>query len=252
MAANLPLPPWLRSVLAGPAVLGVTGAVSAAVAVLTFVDEKAPDPLLFRWADSMLRLSGVRTAARGLEHLPEGNFILCVNHQSNFDAMVLFRHIHRHLRFVAKSQLRRVPVFGYALERAGNIIVDRRGTSADRERINEAVRKVRERVSVVFFAEGTRSEDGTLLPFKKGAAVLALEAQVPLVPAAVAGTHRIMEKGSGRIHPRPAALVVGPPLPTAGLGLEARDELTRQAHAAVAGLLEEANGMVRELEREGG
>jgi len=242
------LPAWVRTVVSGTSLLGFTGTASAVVAALTFVDERAPDPVLHLWADSVLRVSGVRTVARGLEHLPEGNFVLCVNHQSNFDVMVLFRHIRRHMRFVAKSQLRRVPVFGYALERAGNIFVDRQGTAADRDRLNHAVRAVRERVSVVFFAEGTRSDDGVLRPFKKGAAIMALEAQVPLVPVAVAGTHRILEKGTMVIHPRPAALVVGRPLETAGLSVEARDELTERAHAEVARLLEEGNGLVRELE----
>jgi 1-acyl-sn-glycerol-3-phosphate acyltransferase len=110
------------------------------------------------------------------------------------------------------------------------------------------VQAVRERVSVVFFAEGTRSDDGLLKPFKKGAAVMALEAQVPLVPVAVAGTHRILEKGSLLIHPRPAALVVGPAIATAGRGVADRDEVTELAHAAVARLLDEANSLVRGLQ----
>jgi 1-acyl-sn-glycerol-3-phosphate acyltransferase len=245
------LPPWIRTAVAGASVVGFTGALSPVVSVLSFVDERAPDPFVHLWADGILRASGVRTEARGLEHLPRGNFVLCANHQSNFDVLVLFRHIRRHMRFVAKQQLRRVPVFGYALHRAGNIFVDRQGTSADKQRLAEAVRAVRERVSVVFFAEGTRSDDGVLRPFKKGAAVMALEAQVPLVPVAVAGTHRILEKGTLAIHPRPAALVVGRPLETAGRPVEDREALTREAHAEVARLLEEANGLVRELEAEG-
>jgi 1-acyl-sn-glycerol-3-phosphate acyltransferase len=233
-------------------VVGVTGALSPVISALTFVDERAPDPLLHLWADTLLRTSGVRTEARGLEHLPPGHFVLCANHQSHFDALVLFRHIRRHLRFVAKAQLRRVPVFGYALHRAGNIFVDRKGTDADKETLAEAVRAVQERVSVVFFAEGTRSEDGVLRPFKKGAAIMALEAQVPLVPVAIAGTHRILEKGTLAIRARPAALVVGPPLATQGLTLDARDELTERAHAEVSRLLAEANAVVDRLASEAG
>jgi 1-acyl-sn-glycerol-3-phosphate acyltransferase len=243
--------PWVRTLVAGTSMVGLTGALSPLVSALSLLDERAPDPLLHLWADTVLRVSGVETVARGLEHLPAGNFVLCANHQSNFDVLVLFRHLRRHLRFVAKAQLRRVPVFGYALERAGNIFVDRQGTAADRERLQDAVRAVRERVSVVFFAEGTRSEDGLLRPFKKGAAVMALEAQVPLVPVAVAGTHRILEKGSVIIHPRPAALVVGPPIATAGRSVADRDEVTELAHAAVARLLDEANALVRGLEDRG-
>lgn len=248
----LPRPSELiRTAFAGAAAVGITGTLSTLVSALSFVDERAPDAAIRLWADSILRTSGVRTQVRGLEHLPPGNFVLCVNHQSNFDALVLFRHIERHVRFVAKAQLRRVPIFGYALERAGNIFVDRRGTSSDRDKLNDAARAVRERVSVVFFAEGTRSDDGVLKPFKKGAAIMALEAQVPLVPAAVAGTHRILEKGSIAIRPRPAALVIGAPIETAGLSVDARDVLTDRAQAEVARLLAEGNRLVEEMERAG-
>ncbi|MEW6433613.1 MAG: lysophospholipid acyltransferase family protein [Myxococcota bacterium] len=239
----------LRTAVVGAAAVGLTGTFSSIVSALTLLDERAPDPAIRLWADSVLKVSHVRTQVRGLEHLPPGNFVLCVNHQSNFDALVLFRHIDRHMRFVAKAQLRKVPVFGFALERAGNIFVDRTGTNSDKEKLNEAVRAVRERVSVVFFAEGTRSDDGVLRPFKKGAAIMALEAQVPLVPAAVAGTHRILEKGSIAIHPRPAALLIGPPIETAGLSVDARDVVTERAHAEVARLLDEGNRLVEEMER---
>jgi 1-acyl-sn-glycerol-3-phosphate acyltransferase len=239
----------LRTAFAGAAAVGITGTLSTAVSALTLIDERAPDAAIRLWADLILRTSQVRTQVRGLENLPPGNFVLCVNHQSNFDALVLFRHIERHMRFVAKAQLRKVPIFGFALERAGNIFVERTGTSTDKEKLNEAVRAVRERVSVVFFAEGTRSDDGVLKPFKKGAAIMALEAQVPLVPAALAGTHLILQKGSIAIHPRPAALVIGPPIETSGLSVEAREAITERAHAEVARLLDEGNRLVAQMER---
>ncbi|MCA2978822.1 MAG: 1-acyl-sn-glycerol-3-phosphate acyltransferase [Myxococcaceae bacterium] len=242
----------LRTALSGAGLVGLTGTFSSLVTALSYVDERAPDPAIHLWADSALRLSGVKTVCRGLEHLPASNFVLCVNHQSNFDAMVLYRHVRRHLRFVAKQQLRRVPVFGYALERAGNVFVDRTGGEGDKAKLREAARQVRERVSVVFFAEGTRSDDGVLRPFKKGAAIMALEAQVPLVPAAIGGTHAILPKGTVAIRPKPAALVIGRPLETKGLGLDARDALTQQAHGAVAALLGEANALVAGLERSSG
>ncbi len=234
----------LRTLVSGAGVVGLTGSASVAVSALTDLDERAPDPVLQLWADTTLKVSGVRTECRGLENLPTGNFVLCVNHQSNFDALVLFRHIRRHMRFVAKQQLRRVPVFGYALERAGNVFVDRTGGDGDKQKLKEAGIAVRDRVSVVFFAEGTRSDDGVLKPFKKGAAIMALEAQVPLVPAAVAGTYAILPKGTVAIRPKPAALVIGKPIETKGLGIDARERLTLEAHDAVAKLLDEGNAML--------
>lgn len=241
----------LRTAFSGAAAVGITGTLSTVVSALSFVDERAPDPAIWLWADSILKASGVRTTCRGLENLPAGNFVLCANHQSNFDALVLFRHIRRHFRYVAKAQLLKIPVFGPALRRAGNIFVDRTGGEGDKQKLHEAARAVRERVSVVFFAEGTRSDDGVLKPFKKGAAVMAIEAQVPLIPVAIAGTHRILEKGSKMIRPRPAALIIGKPIETTGLTAADRETLTQRAHDAVAKLLEEGNALVAELERAG-
>jgi 1-acyl-sn-glycerol-3-phosphate acyltransferase len=100
----------------------------------------------------------------------------------------------------------------------------------------------------VFFAEGTRSDDGILRPFKKGAAAMAIEAQVPLIPAAVAGTHLILEKGSIIIRPRPSALFIGEPISTTGMTADDREALTEKAHAAVAALLEQGNKLVAEME----
>jgi 1-acyl-sn-glycerol-3-phosphate acyltransferase len=234
----------LRTAVSGTAAVGITGVLSPLVSLLTFVDEEAPDPVIFLWARSVLKATGVHSRCEGLENLPEGNFVLCVNHQSHFDALVLFTHIHRHMRFVAKQELKKIPIFGPALKRAGNVFVDRSSSGKDRSTLDHAVDAVRHRTSIVFFAEGTRSDDGVLRPFKKGAAVFAIEAQVPLVPAAVAGTHEILPKGKLAIRPRPAALVVGKPIDTTGLTIEARDELTVAAHAAVAECLRRAETLL--------
>ncbi len=234
----------LRTALSGTAVIGLTGTGSVIVSLLTLVNEEAPDPVIHLWARGVLKASGVTTRCEGLENLPAGNFVLVVNHQSHFDTLVLFNHIRRHMRFVAKMELQKIPVFGPALKRAGNVFVDRSSSGKDRAVLDAAIDAVRNRVSIVFFAEGTRSDDGVLRPFKKGAAVFAIEAQVPMVPAAVAGTHEILPKGTLAIRPRPASLVIGKPIETAGLTLDARDQLTEQAHAEVARCLERANQLL--------
>jgi 1-acyl-sn-glycerol-3-phosphate acyltransferase len=239
----------MRTAVSGVAAVGITGVLSPVVSALSLVDERAPDGAIHLWADSILTTSGVRTQCRGLEHLPAGNFVLCANHQSNFDALVLFRHIRRHMRYVAKKELLDVPVLGPALRRAGNIFIERTGGDSDKAKLTDAAQAVRNRVSVVFFAEGTRSDDGVLRPFKKGAAIMAIDAQVPLLPVAIAGTHRILEKGSMAIRPRPAALMVGEPIETHGLTAEARESLTLSAHAEVARLLAQGNALVQEMER---
>ncbi len=236
-----------RTALTSATVVGLTTALAPPIALLSFCDRELPDPLIRFWVKSILRSAGVRTVATGLEHVPRaGNFVLAMNHQSHFDALVLLAHVHRHLRFVAKRELFDIPVFGQALRATGNLPVDRAGSQRDRETLKEAVTALKERTSVVFFAEGTRSDDGLLRPFKKGAAVLAIQAHVPLLPAAVAGTREILPKGSAFLRGGcAAALCIGEPLPTAGLTFDHRDELTEGAPAHVARLLDQANALLR-------
>jgi 1-acyl-sn-glycerol-3-phosphate acyltransferase len=234
----------VRPLLSGPAVVGITAAFVPVVGALSTYDERAADGLIFRWADLVLTVAGIHTVSRGVEKLPAGNFVLVVNHQSDFDPPVLLRHIRRHIRFVAKRELMKVPLFGQAIQRMGNLVVDRSGGAHDRRLLAEAVEPARSRVSIVFFAEGTRSDDGTLRPFKKGAAVFAIDAQLPLVPAALAGTFSILPKRSAKVYPRPAALVIGEPIETRGMTHADRDALTARAHAAVARQLDEANRLL--------
>ncbi len=233
------------AVMAAAASTVVIGPVVVAVA---FSDERAPDPLLRLWCNNLLRAAGVHSEVQGLERLPAGNAVYVCNHQSNFDPVLIFAQLGKHLRFVAKRELFNIPIFGAALRATGMIPVDRSGSERDKESLAHAVDAVRSRVSILFFAEGTRDPDGELRPFKKGAAVLAIQAQVPLVPLAVAGTKDVLHKKSLRIHGgRPTVLVVGEPISTEGMTLEHRDALNDRAHAAVAQMLKSANARVEEM-----
>ncbi len=238
--------PVLRSLIAGGAAIGVTGTLTPVVSALSIRDPRNADGVLHTWAKTVLAAADVRVTTRGLENVPkEGQFILVCNHQSHFDALVLFAHIRRHMRFVAKADLFKIPLFGQAMRLAGNLRVERGGNAKDRETMERAAEKVREKVSIVFFAEGTRSQGGELLPFKKGAAALAIAAGVPVIPVALAGTWTILPKHSLRIRGgQRAALYVGEPIPTAGLTTADRDNLTQQAWSAVRGLLDEANAAI--------
>src|ERR1700687_2523721 len=163
-------------------------------------DARWADPILRFWARAILAAAGVQLEVRGLENVPSRTCVIVSNHQSHFDALAILTVLHRHVRFVAKRELFRIPFFGPALRATGNIAVNRTGGDQDREQLHQAVDAVRERVTLLFFAEGTRSPDGALQPFKKGAMLLALEAGVPIVPLAVAGGGEIIAKGTRGIH----------------------------------------------------
>lgn len=226
---------------------GLTAVCAPVVIVQSLVDREKPDPLLRFWCRSILKSAGVSVEARGMENLPGGHCVIVCNHQSHFDVLVMLSQIKRHIRFVAKAELFKIPLFGQALAAADNIKVNRSGSETDRQALVEAIPAVRERVDVAFFPEGTRSEDGVLKPFKKGASVLAVSAGVPIVPMAVAGTRHILRKKSLWVHGgRKAALVIGEQIQVQGKTLDDRDALTEQSRGAVEKLLAQANEMIGE------
>ena len=240
----------LAHTVATYAAVGSSAVVGPVVIAMSPGRPERADPLIRAWCNAVLGAAGVREEVHGLENLPAGTCVFVCNHQSNFDAPFIFARLPKHIRFVAKKELYRIPIFGAAVKAMGNIRVERTGTESDHRRIAAAVEQVRTRTSILFFAEGTRSTDGRLRPFKKGAAILAIDAQVPLVPLAVAGAHEITPKGGLWVHSgRPLLLYVGKPISTAGLTRSDRDSLTLRAHDAVSDLLAQGNRRVKEMLR---
>lgn len=227
--------------LASLGFIGLTGALAPFVHLSSLKDPRGSDGLLHFWGRQSLRLAGVKSTVIGLENIPERTCVFVGNHQSHFDGLLNFAYIRKHIRYVAKRQLFEIPLFGPALRAAGNIEVNREGGEKDRATLEAAIRTAQERTSVMFYPEGTRSEDGELKPFRKGAAIFAIQAQMPIVPLAVAGTHEILRKKSPLIRRGcRAALAVGEPISTEGLTLNDRDELTARTRDAVAKLMERA------------
>jgi 1-acyl-sn-glycerol-3-phosphate acyltransferase len=149
------------------------------------------------------------------------------------------------MRFIAKKELLRIPLFGWAARRMGHVFIDRndRGgaTKAIRERIGRGLRGA----SLFFFAEGTRAVADELLPFKKGAAVAALETHLDCVPIAVAGARAVLKpKGLSLFQPGTVAVVFGEPIPSSSHALDRRDELVAQQRTAVEDALRKARALV--------
>jgi len=187
------------------------------------------------WARSLLWAAGVTVEVEGLENLPPGEpAVLVANHQSWFDVFALVVHLPVDYRFVGKIELTRIPFFGPSWLATGHIAIDRSDRNKAIESLREAGESLRrDGAVVVMFPEGTRSEDGELLPFKKGAFVLALQTGVSIVPAGVSGSRAIMPKGSWRIRPGTVVIRIGPPIPVEGRGEGARDALLGQARAEI-------------------
>jgi len=192
------------------------------------------DRIMRNWSRIILAATGVTVTAEGTEHLERNrSYVFVANHTSLVDIWALLVAVPNSFRFVAKRELERVPVFGRAMRSAGNIFIDRHNLVSSFGSYDAAAAQLERGLSAMVFAEGTRSLDGNLLPFKKGPFVLAIRAGVPVVPIRIRGAFERTPKGALNVRPGPVVVHIGAPIPTAGLGYEDRDRLSDQARAAM-------------------
>jgi 1-acyl-sn-glycerol-3-phosphate acyltransferase len=166
------------------------------------------------WAWMILTIGRIRLKVQGLDRLDPGRqYIFVANHQSNLDIPVLAQTLSKfQLRWLAKKELLRVPLFGWALWASRHIIVDRSSRSKAMASLRKAKERIAEGISVVFFPEGTRSPDGQLLPFKRGGFVLALQTQTPIVPITINGSGAVLPKGDWRIRGGEIEVIISDPI----------------------------------------
>jgi len=190
------------------------------------------------WAGMLLDAAGVTVSVRGTEHLSQREAqIIVANHQSWFDILALFYVLPVEIRFVAKKELFAIPFFGSTLRALGHIRLDRTNLKQAIGAYEQASRYIHDqRLSVLVFAEGTRSRTGELQPFKSGPFVLAIESGAPVVPVYVGGTFGILPKGSIRVRPHPVEVLVGETIPSTGLTIDDRGALRDRTRDAVAKL----------------
>ncbi|HEY6097861.1 MAG TPA: lysophospholipid acyltransferase family protein, partial [Anaeromyxobacter sp.] len=144
------------------------------------------------------------------------------------------------VRFVAKKELLKIPVFGWALGISGHIVIDRGDPQSAIARINAAAKETEQGMGVLFYAEGTRSRDGTLRPFRPGPFKLAVDAGVPIVPVAITGAGEAMPPDQAWIRPARIRVRILPPIATAGLRGEDVDRLREETRRTIAAALAEA------------
>lgn len=162
--------------------------------------------------------------------------IFVMNHQSMLDIPVAFACIPANLRFVAKKVLKYVPFLGQYMMMTGMIFVDRGNRSQAVESLRSAGEKIRAGANIIAYPEGTRSRDGSILPFKKGIFHVAIAAQVPIVPVVAESTGKVLPRDGFRIRPGVVRFKIGEPIPTAGLTEADRDALMKQVRDAMIDL----------------
>ena len=188
---------------------------SLSVATAAALDQRTAYLLCRQWAWLNLALFGVRLRVRRLVPLdPHSPYIFMSNHRSQTDILAVVAALEEfQLRWVAKKELTRIPLFGWALQRTGHIIIDRSDRRQSIASLRAAKSQMLDGISVVIFPEGTRSERGQdLLPFKKGGFMLALETGFPIVPLVIRGSREILPRGAWQIVPGEIEVIVGEPI----------------------------------------
>ncbi|MFN0178086.1 MAG: lysophospholipid acyltransferase family protein [Gemmatimonadales bacterium] len=186
---------------------------------------------------ALLRATRINVVVEGLDRLTPGQpYVFTSNHESWVDIWMILVGLPGTIRFVFKKELSKVPFLGPAINAMGHVEIDRGNRGSAFASYDRAAAAIQAGTSAVVFCEGTRSPTGTLLPFKKGPFVLAIAAQVPVVPVFCDQSYEALPKGSIRPRPGTVYLRIGRPIPTTGLGYDGRDQLAGQVRAAMLAL----------------
>ena len=181
-----------------------------------------------------VRAAGVKIRVEGRELIPPGACLFVANHTSSADPPAVVAAIPRRVAILLKKSLSRIPIVAQAFKLAHFVPVDRSSHESAVESLERATEELRRGTSFLIYPEGTRSPDGRLQAFKKGAVVMAIQAGVPVVPVACSGAHRVMPKGSLTVHPGEILVRFCPPIDATRYTLDQRDELNAAVRAAIA------------------
>jgi 1-acyl-sn-glycerol-3-phosphate acyltransferase len=226
------------ALITDPLIVLATVAFASVSVIVSFFDAtgRRQARIAVAWSRTLLRIVGVNVQTEGLENIsPNGVYVFASNHASYMDTPVVLGNVPVQFRFLAKRGLFMIPFLGTHLQRAGHIPVFRGNARQNLKTLGMAAETVQKRgISLLIFPEGGRSHEGTLGPFSEGAAYIAIKAGVPLVPLTLLGTRAVLPYGSGLPRPGCVRMAIGKPIPTDGLTLKCREQLTAQARAQVS------------------
>jgi 1-acyl-sn-glycerol-3-phosphate acyltransferase len=195
------------------------------------------------WCRTIVRASGVELRVHNPERMSETDgHVYIANHISWYDIFALASVIPRYT-WIAKAELRKLPLFGRAAEAAGIVFIDRDNRKAAFESYKVAAEDVKRGRSVIICPEGTRGRDYHLRPFKKGPFVLAIASQSPVIPTLVYGTREVMAKGSFLIHGGDVHIHFLEPVPTQGYTYEDRTQLMEEVWSRMANEMQRLYGV---------
>ncbi len=224
--------------------IGIVTAVLGTAGILSCLVSPSGDAVIVLsrlWARALLALCRVRVMVLDGERIrPPGPYVFLSNHQSQFDILAAIQTIPIQFRILAKQELFYIPVFGWVLRLSGFVGIDRSNRERAIQSLEKAAARIRRGRSLLIYAEGTRSTDGMLLPFKKGGFVLAIQAGVPVIPLTVTGSREVLPKGSLRIRPGTITVRVGKPIDPRSFSVEEKERLMARVRSVMEEALEAA------------
>ena len=189
------------------------------------------------WSGLLLRLYSMPVTVTGLERLDLSRpRIYAANHLSALDIPVLYRYLPFQFRIIAHRLVFQVPLVGWHLRAAGQLMIDPESVALSRRAIREAINTLGRGMPLVVFPEGERSPTGEMFPFRRGAFYVAVEAQADVVPVAILGTYKAFPIGSAHLRPGRLQLIIGDAIPVAGYTKRDLDALAERTQRAVAEL----------------
>jgi 1-acyl-sn-glycerol-3-phosphate acyltransferase len=231
----------LRTIWAVIVAVAVTIPASTTVMVIAMLSSSSPwiDPVIRLWARLILRGAGIDIRVEGIERIdPEKRYILIANHHSYYDIPCLLASIPQPIRFMAKKSLFSIPIFGWALDRAGFIPIDRKNRRTAVKSFDLAVQRIRKGNTIVIFPEEGRSREIAMRPFQRGAFLLAIRSELPIMPLAIEGTYEVLRVGATRVTPGVVTIRAGTAIETAGVSVRAKDTLLEQSRGQIEALLQ--------------
>ena len=224
------------------ALIAILVTIFFSLTTLLLVTVRAPEAAVARiirtWARAIVWAAGIDLEAENLELLdPARRYILIANHYSYFDIPCIFAAIPQPIRFMAKVSLFRIPIFGWALARSGFIPIDRKNRRTAVKSFDLAGERIRRGNTIVIFPEEGRSRERAMRPFQRGAFLLAIKSELPIVPVAINGTFDVMPAGKFRIRAGPVRITLTPPIETAGVSVRDKEQLSQEARSRIQMLL---------------
>lgn len=193
------------------------------------------------WSKFVCWLTFVRVKVVGRENIDKNtSYIFVANHQGAYDIWSIYGYLNHNFKWLMKKELQNIFMVGPACKRAGQVFVDDSNIHSIKETIAEAEKKLRDGMSLVIFPEGSRSWDGKMIPFKRGAFLLASEFNLPVVPISIDGSFKAMPRFTYNVTPCTITLTIHKPIYPGEKGFNTK-QLLNQCREIIASAVPEEN-----------